>query len=84
MRYSTGEVVAIGDEVLADGMRGVIVCDFDNHLFADGYDDWEMPTAEIVGGGTLSSGVMIHTNEAGLIHYQVGTGEIDLVSAAQG
>lgn len=83
MRYSTGEVVAIGDEVLADGMRGVIVCDFDNLLFADGYDDWGMPTAEMIGGGTLSSGVMINTNEAGLIHYQVGTGEIYLVSTAQ-
>ena len=84
MRYSTGEEVAIGDEVLADGMSGVIVCDFDNRLFADGYDDWDAPTVEMVGGGTLSSGVMIHTSEAGFIHHQVGTGEIDLVRTAEG
>lgn len=84
MRYSTGEEMAIGDEVLADGMSGVIVCDFDNRLFVDGYHDWNTPTIEMIGGGTLSSGVMILTKEAGLIHYEAGTGEISLVDAAQG
>lgn len=28
-----------------------------------------MPTDEMLGGGTLSSGVMIETEEAGLVHY---------------
>jgi len=78
MRYSTGEEMAVGDGVLADGMSGVIVCDFDNRLFAEGYESWDMPTAQMVGGGTLSSGVMIHTEEAGLIHYKNGTTGIDL------
>jgi len=28
-----------------------------------------MPTVEMLGGGTLSSGVMIETEEVGLVHY---------------
>lgn len=79
MRYSTGEEMTVGDGVLADGMIGVIVCDFDNRLFAEGFEDWEMPTTQMVGGGALSSGVMIHTEEAGLIHYENGTTGIGLV-----
>ncbi len=70
----------IGDEVIADGMRGVIVCDFDGRAFSKGYEDWDMPTVELVGGGVLSSGVMIKTAEAGLIHYLAGSGEIERIS----
>ena len=69
----------VGDEVIADGMAGVVVCDFDNRIFMDGYSDWDMSTIELVGGGTLSSGVMIKTAEAGLIHYDEGGGWIELV-----
>ena len=72
MRYATGAEMAVGDEVLADGMSGVIVCDFDNRRFAKGYEDWDVPTVEMLGGGTLSSGVMVETKEAGLIHYESG------------
>lgn len=84
MLYSSGVEMAVGDEVLADGMSGVIVCDFDNRNFADGYDGWDMPMVEMLGGGTLSSGVMIHTKEGGLIHYEAGTGEIDLIRSVRG
>lgn len=83
MRYSTGEEMAVGDEVVADGMCGIIVCNFDNRLFAEGYADWDMPTVKTV-GGTRSSGVMIDTKEAGLIHYRDGTGEIKLLRAPRG
>ena len=69
MNYSTGQKVKIGDHVTADGMTGVVVCDFDNREFQEGYEGWDMPTVEMLGGGTLSSGVMIETKEAGLIHY---------------
>ena len=69
MNYSTGDPIKIGDRVTADGMIGVVVCDFDNREFLDGYKDWEAPDVEMLGGGTLSSGVMIETKEAGLIHY---------------
>jgi len=73
VRYSTGEEMAVGDNVVADGMDGVIVCDFDNRSFARGYEKWDMPTVEMLGGGTLSSGVMVDTVEAGLVHYGSGT-----------
>ena len=45
------------------------MCDFDNQGFLNGYEGWNMPTVEMLGGGTLSSGVMIETKEAGLVHY---------------
>lgn len=69
MNYSTGLRVKVGDRVTADGMTGVVVCDLDNREFSDGYEGWDMPTVEMLGGGTLSCGVMIETDEAGLIHY---------------
>ena len=69
MRYLTGQKMAVGDDVLVDGMSGVIVCDFSKRLFANGYESWDGPTIEMLGGGTLSSGVMVNTKEAGLVHY---------------
>jgi hypothetical protein len=83
MRYTTGQEMAVGDEVLADGMSGVIVCDFDNHVFAEGFEGWDMPTIELPGGGTLSSGVLVETKEAGLVHYESGTSGVSLVRAAR-
>lgn len=79
MRYATGQMMVIGDEVIADGLSGVIVCDFDNRQFVNGYGDWDAPTVEMIGGGTLSSGVMIKTIEAGLIHYEEARSHIDFV-----
>jgi hypothetical protein len=77
MNYSTGEQMKVGDQVVADGMTGVIVCDFDNREFLEGYSSWDMPDVEMLGGGTLSSGVMVETVEAGLIHYEnEGAGDI--------
>lgn len=69
MNYSNGQQIKVGDQVVADGMAGRVVCDFDNREFLDGYEGWDMPTVEMLGGGTLSSGVMIETEEAGLVHY---------------
>ncbi len=69
----------IGGEVITDGMTGRIVCDFDNRHFLDGYEVWDMPGVEMLGGGTLSSGMMIETVEAGLIHYKPVTGDIEHV-----
>jgi hypothetical protein len=69
VKYATGQAIKIGDEVIADGMVGVIVCDFDDREFAKGYDKWNVPTIQMLGGGVLNSGVMIETVEAGLIHY---------------
>ena len=82
MRYSTGQQIKVGDQVVADGMTGLVVCDFDNREFLDGYDGWDMPSVEMLGGGTLSSGVMIETQEAGLIHYPEQDEGIILATAA--
>ena len=77
MKYSTGQKVKIGDHVIADGMTGVVVCDFDNRGFLAGYSGWDMPDVEMLGGGKLNSGVMIETEEAGLVHYEdEGSGDI--------
>ena len=77
MHYPTGEKMRVGDRVVADGMTGVIVCDFDHRECLEGYSGWDMPDVEMLGGGTLSSGVMIETVEAGLVHYEnEGIGDI--------
>ena len=81
MRYATGQMMTVGDAVIADDMIGTIVCDFDRRAFLSGYEGWDMPTVEMLDGGTLSSGVLIETVEAGLIHYEAGTGTILLAPA---
>lgn len=35
-----------------------------------------MPTVELIGGGTLSSGVLVKNTEGGLIHYGGVIGDI--------
>jgi hypothetical protein len=69
MNYSIGQQIKVGDQVIADGMAGRVVCDFDNREFLDVYEGWDTPTVEMLGGGALSCGVMIETEEAGLVHY---------------
>jgi hypothetical protein len=80
MKYATGQTMKVGDTVVADGMSGVIVCDFDNREFADGHKGWDRPEVEMLGVGKLDSGIMVETAEAGLIHYPSGTGDIMLAS----
>jgi hypothetical protein len=50
-------------------MESVVVCDFDNREFLEGYEGWDTSELEMLGGGKQMSGVMIDTQEAGLIHY---------------
>ena len=83
MEYASGQTMRVGDEVIAQGMTGVIVCDFDNREFAIGYSDWDAPEIEMLGGGTLSKGVMIETAEAGLVYYEDASWPIDFVRAKQ-
>lgn len=78
MLYASGRQIELGDDVFADGMTGTIVCDFDNRRFAEGYEGWDAPDTELVGGGRLSSGVLVYTDEAGLIHYYSGTPGLEL------
>jgi hypothetical protein len=69
VNYSTGDRIKIGDRVKADGMTGTVVCDFDNRELLEGYAEFDTPYVEMLGGGKLNSGVMIDTEQAGLVHY---------------
>jgi len=70
MRYrSDGSEITIGDRVLVDGnVSGVVVCDFDRWQCLAGYERW-LTKEELVGGGRLSSGVMVKTKDLGFLHY---------------
>ena len=70
MRYkSDGSEINVGDRVLVEGnVRGLVVCDFDQWKCLEGYESW-LTKEELVGGGKLSSGVMIETKELGFLHY---------------
>jgi hypothetical protein len=64
----SGEEVRVGDRVLVEGnVPGTVVCDFDNWKSLDGYEHW-LTTEELVGGGTLKSGIMVETTELGFVH----------------
>lgn len=80
MNYSTGQKIRIGDKVIADGGSGIVVCDFDNEEYLPGYEYYDTQT-ELVGGGTLSSGVMIKTEHMGLVHYPEEDEDIQYVAA---
>ncbi len=82
MQDATGQPIMVGDHVTVDGMTGTVVCDFDNRAFLAGYAGWDMPEVEMIGGGTLSSGIMVNTTEAGLIHYDEGNEHILFVSTS--
>lgn len=69
MRYENGIEILVGDHVIVEGhIKGLVVCDFDKRLSLDGYEDW-LTKKELIGGGTLSSGLMIKTSELGFLHY---------------
>jgi hypothetical protein len=69
MNYINGQAIKVGDHVLVEnGIPGVVVCDFDNQESLEEYADWS-PSVELHGGGTLASGVLIKTEELGLLHY---------------
>ena len=82
MLYASGLSMSVGDIVVADGMEGIVVCDFDRRRFAVGYEDWEPPSDECLDDNTPSTGVMIRTAEAGLIHYTSADADIEFVGAA--
>lgn len=77
MRYlSNGEMIEVGDPVIVEGgVRGRVVCDYDRRNCLDGYERW-LTTKTLVGGGNLSSGIMVETNELGFLHYPVEDVEV--------
>ena len=69
MRYiSDGSEVCVGDHIIVQGMSGVVVCDYDRWLCVPGYESW-LTKEKMADGSSLSSGIMVDTKEAGMIHY---------------
>lgn len=64
-----GKEISVGDRVLVEGgLHGTVICDFDKWEALRGYESW-LTKEDLVGGGTLKSGVMIKTTELGFLHY---------------
>lgn len=83
MRYkSDGSEINAGDYVIVEGdVRGRVVCDFDRWLCLEGYEGW-LTKEELVGGGVLSTGVMVETRDLGMVHYAAEDADIVKVPAA--
>ncbi len=62
MNYIDGQKVMLGDKVdLGGGMFGTVVCSFDDKEYS-----LDFPEAE---WGGLKEGVLVNSEQAGLIHY---------------
>jgi hypothetical protein len=62
MKYIDGEKVLVGDKVrLADGCYGIVVCSLDDDVYPPEYPkaEWEY----------LKTGVLVKSDQAGLVHY---------------
>ena len=74
MKYSSGEVVRVGDKVrLGSQEVGTVVCSFDSGDYANNFPekDW----------GYLKKGVMINFPLIGLIHCEDSDEDLELVKA---
>ncbi len=61
--------INIGDHVIVEGnVHGLVICDFDKWECLKGYEDW-LTKEQLVGGNTLSSGIMVKTEELGVLYY---------------
>ncbi|AVF36276.1 hypothetical protein [Rahnella sikkimica] len=64
MQYLNGDTVHINDEVqLWEGCRGIVVCSVDTNEYSDEYP-------EIEWRDELEKGVLILSDQTGLIHYE--------------
>jgi hypothetical protein len=76
MHYSDGNKILLGDLVtLGGGMTGVIVCDFEEENFAQGYNKSEWKE--------FKKGIMVESSQAGLIYYEEEFFDLTLVKRAE-
>ena len=70
MKYFKGDKdIRVGDVVIVErNVRGLVVCDFDNWLCAEGYDNW-LTKEKMAGGDRLKTGVLIETDDLGMLYY---------------
>lgn len=62
MKYEDGKQVLLGDKVHLDGgISGIVMCSIDDGIYTPEFleSDWEH----------LNQGVMVFSEQAGLIHY---------------
>ena len=75
IKYLDGQAAMVGDEVdLGGGMTGVVVCSIDDGLAAPNF-----PAAE---WRELKTGVLVNSEQAGLIHF--AEPNVDLVLVRRG
>jgi len=63
MKYSDGTNISVSDRVLMDGgITGTVVCSIDDGVGSEGFsiDEWKY----------LKTGIIIQSDEAGIIHYK--------------
>jgi hypothetical protein len=81
MKYEDStETIKLGDIVTVDGLDGTVVCDYENNIALNGYEDWLIKD-ELVAGGYLSTGIMVKTEKAGFIYYPSEDIDIKLISS---
>lgn len=67
--FNSDREICVGDSVLVEGdARGVVICDFERWLCLKGYESW-LTKEKMLGGDYLSSGILVETSGAGVIHY---------------
>ena len=74
MNYMDGQKIRVGDTVkLWEGCSGVVVCSMDDDEYTPEYprEEWSY----------LKTGVMIDSDQAGLIHYPRLTDKLQLLSS---
>lgn len=83
MRYvQNGKPIQVGDIVLVEGnVEGLVVCDYEKAKCLPGYEGW-LTRDELVGGGTLSRGIMVKTDELGFVHYDEEDVDISKLSGS--
>ena len=75
MQYPDGTLVRVGDRVrLESGAEGRVVCDFDHDEHAPGFarSEWQY----------LKEGVLIETEQYGLIHLPADDANLELIQRA--
>jgi hypothetical protein len=77
MNYTSGHKIQVGDKVrLAEGCYGVVVCSIDDNEYSDGYssEEWSY----------LTSGVLVYSEETGLVHFPNSDESLFLVERGSG
>lgn len=76
MNYINGGPAFVGDVIeIWDGMRGIVVCDFDGGKFIRGYkeSDWSVKM----------SGIMVLSDSGDLFHFEEGDEDMTLLERGQ-